>query len=674
MPRSPVWGGLCICAALWWLFSRFTDPWAFPRFVVGAVVLLYLPGRGLMGPLRQRLDRFEAATLAWVLGMVATSAVFAALAASGLRHLMPLWPAVFLATFARSAWHSRAKPRAERQAVPYLAGVPVLAAWVVLALAPLYYRNLAPQQDGGLTYYPLPDLLFHLSIANELTHTFPPQAPFLPGRLLDYHYGQDLLVALFSTETGTSVPDLTVRFVPTLLFAMAGLAAFAFARSWLGSLRGGALAALLVFFGEDLSFVLGWLSGDQGSWPIDFFAVPTSVSLFMLNPMLPALALQFSALLCLQRHAEGRGRGFGLLAALLVAAVFEYKVFAATQLLAALAVAGVVRLWRFRDRSLLAVALTALFAAFVLTAATRGQGGAHAEVRFLASPLVSSALVRAGLWETWLGREVKTFWTGSGVWRDGTLAFFGIGLPAFLLGSFGARVLAVGPLVRELRSPGRSGGLRLALCLFVLLGPAIGLALTITPASYPPEGRHNEALWFFVQSKYLAWLFALEPVVQLWRRSQPPSRALMLAALLAVSLPGAVQHVAFVAREPMQRLEPDEMAALAALERSATPGDVVLANPRLARAVIGLTPYRAPGFDLFTLFYQPLEERRESAGELDMFFADWQRGVWREDVARRHAAAFVLVDARRDGSPFCCRRLFENDAVRLYALPRPSGR
>jgi len=48
--------------------------------------------------------------------------------------------------------------------------------------------------------YPVSDVLFHIEIANELTHTVPPQAPLFAGHPLSYHYGMDLAVAMFAMD------------------------------------------------------------------------------------------------------------------------------------------------------------------------------------------------------------------------------------------------------------------------------------------------------------------------------------------------------------------------------------------------------------------------------------------------------------------------------------------
>ena len=135
----------------------------------------------------------------------------------------------------------------------------------------------------------IPDVFLHIAIANELTHTVPPQSPVFFGHPLTYHYGMDLVVAMFANATGLGTPDLTLRFVPTLFLALSMLNVFCFSRTWLGSGYFAVLVGFRVFFGEDFSFIPGLLQGVKGDWSMHFFSAPAFFSLFYTNPMLPGV-------------------------------------------------------------------------------------------------------------------------------------------------------------------------------------------------------------------------------------------------------------------------------------------------------------------------------------------------------------------------------------------------
>ena len=143
-----------------------------------------------------------------------------------------LWPigtaAVFVWLYAsktKTLWRDSPKPGSvstegaavlrDRSGVAF-AGVIALGI-IVLAFLPFYYANLTPRADGTMCAYPVPDVVLHIAIANELTHTIPPQAPHFSGHPLSYHYGMDVAVAMFANATRLNTRDLTLRFVPTLV-------------------------------------------------------------------------------------------------------------------------------------------------------------------------------------------------------------------------------------------------------------------------------------------------------------------------------------------------------------------------------------------------------------------------------------------------------------------------
>ena len=214
--------------------------------------------------------------------------------------------------------------------------------------------------------YPVPDLLFHIAIANELTHTVPPQAPVFSGHPLSYHYGMDLAVAMFARATGLNIRDLTVRFVPTLFVGLSMLSVFCFSRNWLRSGYFAALVVFLVFFGADFSFIPGLLLGEKGDWSLRYFSAPAVVTLFFTNPILPGLGVLFAGLFCLDSYMRERSRAWLLLTALLFVALIEVKMLIAAQLMCSLALAAVVYLIIFSKADLFKIAGSTAIAAIPL--------------------------------------------------------------------------------------------------------------------------------------------------------------------------------------------------------------------------------------------------------------------------------------------------------------------
>jgi hypothetical protein len=59
----------------------------------------------------------------------------------------------------------------------------ILLAVFLLAVSPIYYPNMTLTENGGMNYCPLFDGSLRAGIANELTHSIPPQNLIFSGRL-----------------------------------------------------------------------------------------------------------------------------------------------------------------------------------------------------------------------------------------------------------------------------------------------------------------------------------------------------------------------------------------------------------------------------------------------------------------------------------------------------------
>jgi hypothetical protein len=537
------------------------------------------------------------------------------------------------------------------------------------ALVPMYYRNLDRQPGGDLTYATMPDAVLHLSLAHQLTVRGDVEVPFLPGRPLHYHHGMDLLAALLATGTGLEVADLTVRFVPTFLMALLTLAAFCLGRAWVGANTAGLALALLVPLGEDLAWIPGLLRGEREPWAIEFLGAPNVVSLYGLNPLLPAMALLLLGLLSLLAYTREGGRAWLWRTAVLLAAVADYKVFAAAQVLGALGLAAVLHAVLLRERRpLRALGLTALVSLPFVAAAA--GGGPAALIRLAPWPYVPAALIRSGLWDTWMGRGTEALLARGSLAPGALVAFFGLALPLYLLAVFGARTLGLPALLRALR-PRAGRAAALAAAFFVLAGPPLALLLAITPATYEPRTRYNEAVWFLVQAKMVAWLFALQQVFA-WARGRLRVLVPALAAVAAVSLPSTVQYLRYQSAIPQLRvLGPEETDLLRFLDRETPPGTIALARPEIAGATLALTRARAPVFTIHPFYFVSSGELRAHVERLAGFWAAWRAGTVLTDVASSYSARLVVADLAQDGPapPLAPLRLvYRNRRYAVYAL------
>ena len=631
-----------------------TSIWAFPRFVVAVVVLIYFPGKLFLDAARLHLKPLEDLTLSLVLGTTVSNLVYWLCALLAHPYVFVLWPlAAAVAYFYRRGrrWREiwKSHPSLDLSHI-LLLGV-ILLGLIPLAALPMYFHNLASVPPGGMTFLRNPrDVILHLSIANEFTHSLSPQVPFLSGRPLGYQYAMDLLTALFSNIAGLSVLDLTVRFVPTLFLVVTVLAIFCFSRTWLHSRYGAVLTVFLVIFGEDFSFIPGLLLGSQEIWSAQFFGMPTIWSLYFVNPMPLALGILFSGLFCLVRFFNEGGKAWLILTAFLFAIVSEYKVFVTAQVLAALAVAGFVYLIVFRDSRLLKVlVLTTLLAAPLMLYAVFGsQVGQNMWVRIDPWPYIPEALEQLGLLNTSLGYPVNALFEGGAITFIGLLTLFLIALPGYLLGSLGLRVMAIPGLLKELLCPSASTAVRFFVVLFVIIGPLITLTFTVTPWGYPPQFEHNNAGWFYGQTKYVVWIFAVELMVILCRGKPRFWQAVILTVILGLSAPSTLQYVHGQMSQKLDILDQNEMELMAFLGQSCSHGEVAFSRQNVGAAVVAMTKCRVPvlNMGIYTHSLVSGDELEQRRLDRDDFWRAWNGQELRLDILARYEVAYVVVDRR----------------------------
>jgi hypothetical protein len=657
-------------------------------FVIAVILLAYVPGKLLLVLLKRTLSPLEDVTLACFLGLVVSGLAYWLITYAHQARFYLLWPlgaaAVFVWVYGtKTKWrHSPtpASPSPESAAVSCdrsgvaLAGVIALGI-VVLAFLPFYYTNLTPQADGTMRACPVPDVVLHIAIASELTHTIPPQAPHFSGHPLSYHYGMDVAVAMFANATRLNTRDLTLRFVPTLFLALSMLSVFCFARSWLRSGYFGALVVFLVFFGEDFSFVPGLLLGENIDWSLRYFSVPPAIlPLFYTNPILPGLGLLFAGLFCLQRYLQERSGAWLFLTALVFVALIEVKIFTAAQIMCSLGVAAVLYLVAYRNSALFKVAActAALAMPLVWPVLLKNKSEANVVMKFEPGLYVSQAMEAIGIKDR----------------LSGWLAFATVALPIYLVGSLGLRVIGVPAILNAIFRPNPKSALRFILALFVVLGLLIALMFSFTPAGW--TFRYNPVSGtFLVQSKYVAWLFAVEALQTLYRWAvgralySSVAAAAIVAIAIGLSVPATLQHFIYW-RNPdhlfgngkpfgkqLQSYDAETLAVTDFLTKNAQPGDVVLSGDDLLAPLLALTNCRVPfGYFAYAAVARSDYTRRESA--VKQFWKDWRLGKVQQDLLREAGVQYIVVRKTSEGLPptipVIISNVFENSEFAVFKV------
>lgn len=644
--------GWIAALAIAFSFWTATDSWAFPRFIAVTLVLIVVPGRQILRwAVGEVSSRAEEMVLSLTLGALGASGLYWILLRGQLVELFWIWPLVAAAAALKdrgslACFVSGLFRRPSPSEVALLAAA--CTACLPLIVVPLYYRNLSLDSSGGLAFYPFPDVVLHLAAAQELTHSVPPQVPFVPGQPLRYHYGMDLLAALYARLGGLDVADVCTRFLPTLYAGLLLLSAFCLGRRWLGWGIGGALVGFLVLLGEDFSFVPGLIVGATEPWSSHFFGWPSVISNYLMNPLLPALGFSFSALLCIQRWElrPALARRWLLLGGALLAGVGAHKAFLLVHLLLGFAVAGGLLWARGRGGRLLGAATVLALVSLPVGLALVGAGRSSAAVELQHWPYVAASLIRCGLWDTALGRSVERFLSGSGGMFDAVVYGFVV-VPSYLIGAYGLRVIGIRRLYDALTLRATSSGLSAALGVVVVSGPLLALTLAITPAGYEVRQSYNEAVWFAVQSKHLMWIFAVAEVRSVLRRLVPRRAVAAGAVLLLAVLPSTADYFLVQSRElPLPRLGPQIMDLVRIVGGQARPGDVVLAPGDACRVFVALTPLRSPCFGIHPRYFAAPKRLEDDGASLDRFWQELRGDRIHEETLDRFRVRWLVAGAK----------------------------
>jgi hypothetical protein len=658
-------------------------------FLVAVVMLAYVPGKLLLLLLKRTLTPVVDVTLACILGLVVSSLAYWLITVAHLTRFYLVWPLTTAAAFVwlycskrkslshhsakLAVFHGESVQQSRDRSGFALTGVVALGI-LVFAFLPHYYTNFTWRPDGTMRVCPLPDVLFHVAVANELTHTIPPQAPVFAGYPLVYHYGMDLSVAMFAKATALDMRDLTVRFVPTLFLALSMLSVFCFSRNWLGSGYFGALVVFLVLFGEDFSFIPRLLLGEKVDWSLRYFGLPPILPLFCANPILPGLGLLFAGLFCLERYLRERGGAWLFLTALLFVALIQVKIFIAAQMMCSLALAALVYLGLFRNTTLLRVAACTAISAMPLAGSVlfKNRRGPNIVTKFEPWLYVSDSMEALG---------IKNRLTGF-------VSFAALAVPIYLVGCLGMRVIGVPAILKAIFRPDPKSALRFVLAVFVVIGLVIALTCNITLAGWSPAYNPVSAT-FQLQSNYVAWIFAVEVLQTLYRwavaRGIYPALATagIVTTAVALSVPATVQHFVFW-REPdhlsghgnplgqeLQNYDRETLSVMDFLVKDAHPGDVVLPGDKLLAPVLALTKCRVP-VGYFAYAYVPQGDYMRRVRREKEFWKAWRLGKIQSELLREANVNYVIVNKPTEGIPAtipgAISKVFENSEFAVFQV------
>src|SRR5262245_6320138 len=586
-------------------------------YLLFALVALVAAGTALQRLAGVRVDP----ALVLPLGTAVAAALFWASLVTRLPWAFPAAIAILLAFLVRRGSMGRAPGPSLRGAL-----FPCLALVGLLALTQYPWTRRAADGDFLLDPLVTSDTAFHVGLTRELDLGYPPQLPGVSGFPIGYHFGTDLVRAAALRWARVDPYDSISRFDVTLW----GVALVLVLRTLVDRLFASAGAVALVpwtLLLTDFSFLFG--ANPQAHWWTDLLRGNLLLSLFAANPIVPALSLALGALVALERHRAGEGRGWLFLAALLALAVPFFKVFLGAHLLLGLGVAGLLA----GPRHLRPLLLAGAPCAAATLALVLGQGGETVGASLAPFDLVT------------VTRESLGLPVLSGL----ALAAWGV---LWTLASLGLRVLGLGEAVRALRSPSASAA---ALAAMALAAWPLGLLFRVSaPEVLPGQKFVNDAAYLVEQGGPLLWVFTALFLVAF--ATTPVRRIAAAVGVVVLALPTTIQFVAKKSQEAPDRLPAATVRAMDALRAASRPGDVVMQRPggRYPPPPVVLVGRRVP-YERFTPY-------------LTQF-------ATRADLEKRHEEVFrffrttdgdeAMGIARALGARFLC--LYGSDRVRFDA-------
>jgi hypothetical protein len=215
------------------------------------------------------------------------------------------------------------------------------------------------------------------------------------------------------------------------------------------------------------------------------------------------------------------------------------------------------------------------------------------------------------------------------------------------------------------------------------------LTCNITLAGWSLPAYNPVSATFLGQSKFVAWIFAVEVLQTLYRwavaRGIYPALAAagIVTTAVGLSVPATVQNFVFW-RDPdhlsgqgkplgkeLQTYDREALSVMDFLVKHAHPGDVVLPGDNLLAPVLALTKCRVP-VGYFSLIHVARRDYlRRTIAEKE-FWKAWRLGKIQGELLREAHVKYVTVSKRTEGIPGTIpagiSKVFENSEFAVFQV------
>lgn len=620
-----------------WLFSLFgVSPFDSLKFVLGLLVVAFIPGRAICWLARLEASRLEMLNLAMVVGLVVSTVIYKL---ARMLDFFPLFAAWLLLAAGVFIWKiSKNPPKKGDFTFRITPHGKIFAGIILLLLVSLSvdnYRNGLEQADGSVVvnthYY---DGFIRNAVVRELSHTVPPQMSFASGFPIGYHYGMDLFLAQFYRHLDLGVLDLIHRFSLTWFFFLFISSMFVFVRELSSSEEAALLAAFLAVFGSGgFAYLATYLLGIY-QWGNIFYSF-YFFNFAGINSILPAFAVLATGFYALSRALKTGRSGWLWITALLLALALEFKMFLLGPIVGALLLAGGLALVFQKNRSLLKVMFFMLLIAvpLVVLAYLSSQGGPQYTfqlkfvdwIRWSLQELKFTPLQRA--WADLVHRSLVT--------PRNLLAVFPA-LLVFFVGSMGLNILVVPAMLKEFFNFRRLSPFR-----SFLIALFAGCVLYIFCIDMSLQGNSRNLVYVYKLGLVVLCAFWAERLF-IWIKSRGQAVAcLSILLVVGLSVPNTIRFLWIRCLTPNPRTYPAAFIQTCDWINRNTEAEATFLHPLSLKNACYFMDRRvvlddtASSFLGWHLTSSQLEQRREDVAR---YFTDFRLNA---DVLDRYGVRYV---------------------------------
>lgn len=228
-------------------------------FIIASILVLYIPGFGIVARVKKQLEDQEIITLSLALGIVLFVLTAIILALLNIRYLfLPIIILVNLFIILKnkldifSSWKIFIRNK-------------ILLLLIVMGILTQGFINFPSGflYKDGLHFWSSQghDGLWHIASMEAIKKSIPPQNPVFSGEsLYNYHYLVDVLMGEFARNFPFfSNLDLYFRFFPVVLSLLIGVSVFAFVTRWQNNERIGYLAVFFTYFVGSFGYIVTFI-------------------------------------------------------------------------------------------------------------------------------------------------------------------------------------------------------------------------------------------------------------------------------------------------------------------------------------------------------------------------------------------------------------------------------